>query len=62
MLEPNANNALDNMYAECIQNSCFTGDDEHDHAEADEIVCNLLKELGFNKVVETYEDVGKWYA
>lgn len=61
-LEPNSNNALDNIYAECIQSSCFTGDDEHDHAEADEIVCNLLKELGFNKVVKTYEDVGKWYA
>lgn len=62
ILEPNANNALDNMYAERIQNSCHTGDDERDHVEADEIVCNLLTELGFHKVVEAYEDVGKWYA
>lgn len=62
MPESNANNALDDMYAKSIQNSCNTGDNERDHAEADEIVCNLLKELGFHKVVEAYEDVGKWYA
>lgn len=62
MLEPNTHNALDNMYAERIQDSCQSGDTKRDHVKADDIVCNLLEELGFNKVVEAYEDVDKLYA
>ena len=32
------------------------------HIEADEILCNLLEELGFKEVVRLYREIPKWYA
>lgn len=32
------------------------------HVEADGILCNLLKELGFDDVVEAYDKIEKWYS
>ena len=32
------------------------------HAEADDVLCDLLREMGFNELVDSYEQVGKWYA
>ena len=32
------------------------------HIQADEILCALLRSLGYHKVVKTYDDVAKWYA
>ena len=37
-------------------------DKEDAHIKADNILCNLLKELGFEKLVELYRKVPKWYA
>ena len=41
---------------------CHTGDTEGDHAEADRILCDLLKALGHADVVAAYDKVDKWYA
>lgn len=38
------------------------GDPEAAHSKADDVLCNLLKELGFNDVVTEYAKVEKWYA
>lgn len=39
---------------------------EHDvesaHCDADQVLCDLLKFLGYDKIVEEYEKVPKWYA
>ena len=43
---------------ECQEND----DTERAHYVADEILFELLTKLGFNKVVDIYEDVDKWYA
>jgi len=37
-------------------------DRETAHSEADEILARALKLLGYRRLVELYEQVGKWYA
>jgi hypothetical protein len=37
-------------------------DTEAAHADADDVLCAFLKELGYGKVVEEYHKVRKWYA
>ena len=37
-------------------------DVEGAHIEADEVLCDLLKQVGFTKVVEVYNKLEKWYA
>ena len=38
-------------------------DPENAHYEADQIICNFLKDLGFADVVEAYKAIQpKWYA
>ena len=37
-------------------------DTESAHIEADEALCGLLIELGYQDVVEEYNKVRKWYA
>jgi len=37
-------------------------DTECAHIEADDILCNLLKHIGFGEVVVEYEKINKWYA
>ena len=35
---------------------------EGDHDEADWLLCQLLKELGFSEIVEVYLKLPKWYS
>ena len=37
-------------------------DNERDHGDADEILCDILKSYGEHELVEDYEKIGKWYA
>jgi hypothetical protein len=39
-----------------------TGDIEIGHAEADDVLCELLAALGYGDVVQEYGEVEKWYA
>jgi hypothetical protein len=39
-----------------------SGDTEGDHRLADDVLCDLLRELGFADVVEEWVEVPKWYA
>lgn len=38
------------------------GDPEIAHVNADEVLCELLKSLGFSDVVKEFKKVPKWYA
>lgn len=38
------------------------GDTEAAHSNADGVLCELLKALGYADVVEEYEKVDKWFA
>jgi len=37
-------------------------DKEEDHVKADDILCVLLRELGYDKVVDEFNKLEKWYA
>lgn len=37
-------------------------DIESQHIEADKILCKVLKEIGFTKIVKEFWEVPKWYA
>ena len=39
-----------------------SGDTEAAHADADDVLCDLLKSLGYADVVSAWERVDKWYA
>jgi len=39
-----------------------TGDPEYAHGTADDILCKILKELGYQDVLDEYYKVPKWYA
>lgn len=39
-----------------------TGDPEQSHQEADQILCDLLTQLGYEDVVRMYQSITKWYA
>lgn len=38
------------------------GDVEAQHGDADDLLCERLRELGENELVDLYERVPKWYA
>lgn len=37
-------------------------DPEHNHGEADRILCDLLDSLGYQEIVTAYNKITKWYA
>jgi len=45
-----------------LNSECFSGDEEHDHYVADDLLCQLLIDLGYEKIVEKFKEVHKWYA
>lgn len=56
----------DEDWAARIKVECGEGDPsrdaEIDHGRADDILCELLKSLGYAKTVEAWDKVGKWFA
>lgn len=38
------------------------GDPEEAHYLADEILCEILYELGYDKIVDIFDNIRKWYA
>lgn len=53
---------LDSKHEAALKDKCFTGDNESDHIRADEILIQILREIGMTKTADAYEAVGKWYA
>lgn len=46
------------LLKDCVAN----GDEEIAHSDADNILCQLLTELGYSEIVGIYSEVDKWYA
>ena len=40
----------------------YEDDPEALHIEMDNIMCSFLRDLGFSKGVDIFEDVDKWYG
>ena len=38
------------------------GDPESAHGAADDLMCELLRSLGYGKGVSVFENMAKWYA
>ena len=38
------------------------GDTECNHINADDILCDMLIELGYKDIVDEYNKIFKWYA
>ena len=53
---------LTRKYVALMQDQVGGYDPEVAHGEADNLLCALLRELGFDEVVDLYEKVDKWYA
>jgi len=53
---------LDEKYAERMAKIAECDDYEHAHGQADDLLREILSELGFCKTVEQFDEVGKWYA
>lgn len=45
---------------DCIVYSDY--DAEGAHANADEVLCHFINELGYANIVELFDKVKKWYA
>ena len=37
-------------------------DEEDQHIDADELMCNVLRSLGYGDGVDIFDDMHKWYA
>lgn len=37
-------------------------DQEEDHAEADDILCDMLNALGYKDLTDAWDKIGKWYS
>jgi len=49
-------------YMKRMKEAGNNGDIEVAHIDADGILCELLIELGYGKLIELYNEVDKWYA
>lgn len=45
-----------------LEQAKLNRDIEYAHVNADEALCELLKGLGFNDIVDLFDEVDKWYA
>jgi hypothetical protein len=52
----------DEEIAAKITYECQCGDTEVAHSRADEILCELLRSLGYDRTVNAWDAVDKWYA
>ena len=37
-------------------------DEEEAHVKADELMCEVLRELGYGEAVDVFKNMRKWYA
>lgn len=51
---------------ECIESLQELLGPDHDkdaaHSIADDILCNFLKDLGYDEIVNIFNDIEKWYG
>jgi hypothetical protein len=55
-------NEIEAAALEQLNEQCFTWDTEMCHRIADDILCDVLKDLGYDELVARYKKVNKWYV
>lgn len=58
----NKNNNLLQTYIKKMENAIDNDCIDLGHLQCDNVLCDLLEELGYGKIVEIYDNQGKWYA
>lgn len=53
---------LEDKYLRQMREAGASSDTETAHANADDILCWLLEDLGYKRVVSVYRKIKKWYA
>ena len=49
-------------FIEKMQEYVSSDDPESAHIDADHLLCELLTKLGYENLVQKYDEVTKWYA
>lgn len=52
----------DSEAAKLMKKIAKNTDTEGAHGEADDLLCEVLSNLGYEKLVAAYQSFGKWYA
>ena len=53
---------IEQSYVDKLKKAYDYEDIEGSHYKYDDLLCELLNELGFNKVVDQFNSTNKWYA
>jgi hypothetical protein len=56
------NEELKEKYLQKMKDVAKNHDAEVAHCDADDLLCELLKDLGYEEIIEAFESVDKWYA
>ena len=56
------NKKLNDKYLRKMKELEYNDDTEHVHSVADDILCDLLIDLGYTELVGVFCDLEKWYA
>ncbi len=54
--------AIEADYIDRLRLMQSSDDPERDHLHADSVLCSMLTQLGYAKVVEEYKKVIRWYS
>ena len=49
-------------FAKEMAKIALSNDTESAHSQADKLMCEALKELGYYEGIKIFEEMGKWYA
>ena len=53
---------LDDKYLNKMLKLLPMGDKESAHSQADDLLVDIIREIGLNDIADAYEEVGKWYS
>lgn len=64
LAENNINESSIKDYTERMRELADNNDDDIEmrHVEMDNLMCEILKEMGFNELVDIFNETEKWYA
>jgi len=55
--------AIDKLEAIILRQTVAQRSDiENDHSQADDIICEFLRDLGYDDIVDRFSKIDKWYA
>ena len=49
-------------FAKKMEELSLNGDIEEAHGNADDLMCELLRQLGYGEGVQIFQEMEKWYA